>query len=62
MSNFNSHGQELDGKGNIQPAPYDVHERVVRKAHTHSKEHGYQPVEEPEAPAAEAEEPETDGQ
>ena len=36
----------LDGKDKITPTPFDAHEQVVRKPHTHDPEHGYQPVEE----------------
>jgi len=50
MTNFNSHGQELDGKGKIVPTPYDAHEQVVRGPHTHSLKDGYQKAE----PKAEA--------
>ncbi len=30
MTNFNSHGQDLDGKSKIEPTPFDAHERNVR--------------------------------
>ena len=30
MTNFNTHGQDLDGKGKIEPTPFDAHERNVR--------------------------------
>lgn len=43
----------LDGKDKITPTPFDAHEQVVRKPHTHSLEHGYQPLkEEPKADEA----------
>lgn len=28
----NSHGEELDGKGNIKPTPFDAHEQSVRSS------------------------------
>lgn len=43
--NHNSHGQELDGTGDIKPTPFDAHEQVVRGHHTHSAKDGYQPAE-----------------
>jgi hypothetical protein len=33
MTNFNSHGQDLDGKGKIEPTPFDAHERKTRGTH-----------------------------
>lgn len=33
MTNFNSHGQELDGKGKIQAVPFDAHEQATRGEH-----------------------------
>lgn len=36
--------QKLDGSEVFKPTPFDAHEQVVRKPHTHSKEDGYQPV------------------
>lgn len=57
MANHNHHGQELDGKGNIQPTPFDAHDRKVCAPHTYSREHGYQP-----APAVAPEAPEQDGE
>ena len=29
----NSHGQELDGKGQIKPTPFDAHEQATRGTH-----------------------------
>lgn len=29
----NSHGQELDGKGNIKATPFDAHEQATRGTH-----------------------------
>lgn len=40
----NSHGAELDGKGVIKATPFDAHEQIVRKPHTHSLAEGYQPA------------------
>lgn len=33
MTNFNSHGQELDGKGKIKPTDFDAHEQKTRGTH-----------------------------
>jgi hypothetical protein len=56
---------KLDGTDKITPTPYDAHEQVVRKPHTHSREEGYKVIENHEpvldpAPEAvdEADEPE----
>jgi hypothetical protein len=37
MTNFNSHGQDLDGKGKIKPTPYDSHDQKVRGTHIPTK-------------------------
>lgn len=39
----------LDGTEKIIHTPYDAHEQIVRKPHTHDLEHGYQPKVEEEA-------------
>ena len=36
--NFNSHGQPLDGTGNIKPTPFDAHEQAVRGTHVETTE------------------------
>jgi hypothetical protein len=33
MTNFNSHGADLDGKSKIAPTPYDAHEKATRGEH-----------------------------
>lgn len=35
---------KMDGSEKLAPVPYDAHEQVVRKPHTHSREEGYQPL------------------
>lgn len=37
---------KLDGSEALKPTPFDAHEQVVRKPHTHSQQKGYEPKKE----------------
>jgi hypothetical protein len=43
MTNFNSHGQDLDGKSQIKPTPFDAHEQKTRGTHVPTKANSKEP-------------------